>query len=167
VTTADATRSERSAAPTAAEAMTALVSVVRRLRHTPIPVDPAASEHWKASFAPRHLAALLHIAGDEPISVSALAERLGVSLATTSQLVTDLADGGMVERYDDPGDRRRTLVRVADRHRTTIDAMLDSRLRPMERALARMRPAEQKAFLVGLQHLERELMPTTCTTKDD
>jgi DNA-binding MarR family transcriptional regulator len=91
------------------------------------------------------------------MSVSTLAARLGVSLATASQVVTDLEAADLVERVDDPADRRRTLVRVSDAHRDLADALLDTRLRPVQRALDRMRPAEQRAFVRGLHLVAEEV----------
>jgi DNA-binding MarR family transcriptional regulator len=99
----------------------------------------------------------MQVVADEGLSVSTLAERLGVSLATASQVVTDLEAGELVERFEDPSDRRRTLVRVADTHRTLADALLDTRLRPVQRALDRMGPGEQRAFVRGLELVAEEL----------
>jgi DNA-binding MarR family transcriptional regulator len=99
----------------------------------------------------------MQIVADEGLSVSTLAGRLGVSLATASQVVTDLEASDLVERAEDPTDRRRTLLRVADTHRDLADALLDTRLRPVQRALDRMRPAERRAFVRGLELVAAEL----------
>jgi DNA-binding MarR family transcriptional regulator len=121
-------------------------------------VDPNREAAWtQAHPAPRHVAALMQIVADEGLSVSTLASRLGVSLATASQVVTDLETSDLVERVEDASDRRRTLLRVADSHRELADALLDTRLRPVQRALDRMRPAEQRAFVRGLELVAEEL----------
>jgi len=147
-----------SSTSTAAELLSAFRTVVKRLERTPIPVDPGKQAAWaQAHPAPRHLAALMQVVADEGMSVSTLAARLGVSLATASQVVTDLEASGLVERVEDPSDRRRTLVRVADTHRKLADTLLDTRLRPVQRALDRMRPAEQRAFVRGLELVAEEL----------
>jgi DNA-binding MarR family transcriptional regulator len=147
------------AAPTtAAELLAAFRTVVKRLERTPVPVDPGKQAAWTATNpAPRHVAALMQVVADEGMSVSTLAARLGVSLATASQVVTDLESGGLVARVEDPTDRRRTLVRIAETHRGLADAVLDTRLRPVQRALDQMRPAEQRAFLRGLELVATEL----------
>jgi DNA-binding MarR family transcriptional regulator len=153
------TTSARAASPsTAAELLVAFRIVVKRLERTPMPVDPAKTAAWTQSHpAPRHVAALMQVVADEGLSVSTLADRLGVSLATASQVVTDLEASALVERVEDPTDRRRTLVQVADTHRALADALLDTRLRPVQRALDRMRPAEQRAVLRGLELVAEEL----------
>jgi DNA-binding MarR family transcriptional regulator len=142
----------------AADLLTTLRTVVKRLQHTPMPVDAQTESVWhRAAPAPRHVAALMQIVADERMSITTLATRLGVSLATASQVVTDLEASGLVERIEDPSDRRRTLVQVADSHRALADTLLDTRLRPVQRALDRMRPTEQRAVLRGLALIAEEL----------
>lgn len=143
---------------TAAELLSALRVVVRGLERAPIAVDEDRAAEFRAAHpAPRHVAALMQVVADEGQSVSTLAARLGVSLATASQVVTDLEARGLVERFADPTDRRRTLVRVGDSHRELADALLETRLRPVQRALDRMRPAEQRAFVRGLELVAAEI----------
>jgi DNA-binding MarR family transcriptional regulator len=145
-------------AQTAGELLSALRTVVKLLERTRIPTDPATEAAWRdAPPAPRHVAALMQVVSDERLSVSTLAHRLDVSLATASQVVTDLEAGGLVERVEDPTDRRRTLVQVAESRRAIADAVLDTRLRPVIRALDRMRPADQRAVVRGLELIAEEL----------
>jgi DNA-binding MarR family transcriptional regulator len=147
-----------SSTQTAAELLSAFRTVVKRLERTPVPVDPDKKDAWaQANPAPRHLAALMQVAAEEGMSVSTLAARLGISLATASQVVTDLEAGSLVERFEDPSDRRRTLVRISESHRALADAVLETRLRPVQRALDRMKPAEQRALVSGLEILAEEL----------
>lgn len=146
----------------AADLLAALRTVVKRLQHTPMPVDAYTQAAWKQSPpAPRHVAALMQIVADERMSVSTLAAGLGVSLATASQVVTDLEASGLVERSEDPTDRRRTLVQVAETHRALAETLLDTRFRPVQRALDRMRPAEQRSLVRGLEILAEELESPT------
>jgi DNA-binding MarR family transcriptional regulator len=151
-------------ASAAVELLAALRTVVKGLERMPLPTDAKTRAEWSnAQPAPRHLAALMRVAADEGLSVSVLAEQLGVSLATASQVVTDLEGASLLERYGDPSDRRRTLLRVAESHRSTADALLATRLRPVTRALDRMRPAEQRALVRGLELVAEELSSVTST----
>jgi DNA-binding MarR family transcriptional regulator len=151
-------------ASTAVDVLWALRTVTKRLERT-MPPHPAIQEFWaKKRPAPRHIAALMQIVADEGMSVTTLASRLGVSLATASQVVTDLETHGLVERIEDPTDRRRTLVKVAETHRDVADSLLDTRLRPLQRALDRMRPGEQRALLRGLQLIADVLQETEGST---
>jgi DNA-binding MarR family transcriptional regulator len=134
----------------------ALGAVVKRLHRRAL--TPQQQETLQGvPFAPRHIAALLQIGPDEPTGVSELAHRLDVSLATMSQVVSDLESWGLVERASDTADRRRTLVSVAAEHRDNIRAIQEQRLRPLSRALRRLEPDERAALVRGLEVLAEEL----------
>jgi DNA-binding MarR family transcriptional regulator len=151
------TNVRRAATADSAAVTTALVTVAKQVRQVPLPVDASLSAAWSCSPpAPRHIAALMHVVAEEGLSVSTLAGRLSVSLATASQIVTDLESRELVERVEDPTDRRRTLVGVCERHRDLTDALLETRLEPVQRALDRMKPAERRALARGLQILDEE-----------
>ena len=136
----------------------ALGSVVKRLRHNPLPgADEKSSALRQFNPAPRHVAALVQVALDGPLTISELAERLRVSLATTSQVVSDIEEWELVTKTTDPADRRRTLVAIADAHRPLIRAMIDQRLKPLQRTLQRLEPDQRVSFLQGLVVLADEL----------
>lgn len=145
----------RAPAPEATELFIALGAVVKRLRRNPLPNE--TTTFVGTSPAPRHIHALLHIAADGPIGMTELAERLNVSLATMSQVVTELGDWGLIERTTDEADRRRTLVSVAPEHRPMIQAILDSRMQPLQSTLRRLSPADSAALVRGLLVLSEEL----------
>ena len=153
-------------APTASAEATELFfavgAVVKRLRRNPLPEDDGLTVALRGmSPAPRHVLALVQVATDGRIGMSDLAERLSISLATASQLVSELADWGLVERMTDDADRRRTFVSVTPEHAATIRALVDSRLRPLARTLDRLEPDERHALLRGLAVLAEELDQTS------
>lgn len=139
----------------------ALGAVIKRVRSRPLAENSALNG---IPFAPRHVSTLLQIGQDGPIGMSELAATMHVSLATMSQVVTDLDDWGLVERSSDPADRRRTLVSVAPEHRPAIRAIFEQRLRPLDRALRRLEPDERSALIRGLTVLAEELDRTEKTT---
>src|SRR3954451_9038458 len=107
----------------ATEVYIALGDVVKRLRRHPLPADEALRNAMAGmSPAPRHIFALMQVASEDRIGMSDLAERLQISLATASQVVTDLVDWGLLARSTDDVDRRRTFVTVAPAHQATIRA---------------------------------------------
>ena len=108
-------------------------------------------------LAPRHLGAFAVVALDGPLTVSELAQREGLALSTASLLVTQLAEAGLVERHEDAADRRRTVVSVAPEHRQESEAVLESKLAPLRRALVRMGPRRARALLEGLDILADEV----------
>jgi DNA-binding MarR family transcriptional regulator len=111
-----------------------------------------------AGLGPRHAAPILTLSfEDQEMSVSELSKRIGLSLATTSQLVGELSRAGLVERAEDEHDRRRTLVRVPDKFRPHIQAMLEDHIAPMQRTLGRLSPQARRHFLEGFRVLRDEV----------
>ena len=148
----------RSASSESIELFFGIGAIVKRLRRNPLPHHDGLAHALQGNApAPRHIVALVQVAVDGPIGMTDLAERLSVSLATASQVVSDLADWGLVQRTSGDADRRRTFVTVAPEHQATIRALLDSRLRPLERALRRLEPDERTALLRVLTVLAEEL----------
>lgn len=108
-------------------------------------------------LAPRHMSAFAVVALDGPLTVSELASREGLALSTASLLVTQLGEAGLVERHEDTADRRRTVVSVAPRYRRESQAVLESKLAPLRRALVRMGPERAATMLEGLSVLVEEV----------
>lgn len=106
----------------------------------------------------RHVALLAHVGTEGERSVGELADALGVSLPAASSLVRELAEHGLLQRREDPADRRRTVVDLAPETRAAVREWLGRRDRPLETALAALAPAEREAFLKGLRALADALM---------
>jgi DNA-binding MarR family transcriptional regulator len=98
------------------------------------------------------------VATEGPAAVSDLASALGVSLPAASMLTRELEDAGLVERGEDPADRRRTVVELEPRTAAGVHEWLRRRDAPLERALASLDDAERAAFLKGLRALADALM---------
>jgi len=106
----------------------------------------------------RHVGVLAQIGAEGDRTVGALARELGLSLPATSKLTRDLEEHGLVERSEDPGDRRRTVVSLSDETARRVRTWLGRRNKPLEQALASLEPAERAAFLKGLRTLADALM---------
>ena len=98
----------------------------------------------------RHGGVLAQLSAGQPISVTELARRMGVSLSTASELVGDLGRAGLVERREDPNNRRRTLAALADPHRATVQAFIAQRAGPLLRVLEALSPRDRQGFARGL-----------------
>jgi DNA-binding MarR family transcriptional regulator len=109
------------------------------------------------ALGPRHVPVLMTVTFMGELSVSQIAERIGLSLATTSLMVGELAREGLVERTEDDRDRRRTIVRLHPDYRAVMDAWAQSRFAPVGRALAGLSPAAYAHFLDGLRSIADEL----------
>jgi DNA-binding MarR family transcriptional regulator len=109
------------------------------------------------SLGPRHVPVLMTVTFMGDLSVSQIAERIGLSLATTSLMVGELAREGLVERTEDDRDRRRTIVRLHEDYRGVMDAWAQSRFAPVGRALGGLSPTAHTHLLDGLRSIADEL----------
>ena len=131
-----------------------VISGLKRSGHE-IP-DECRTPFESGQLGPRHVPVLMTIAFMGELSVSQIAERIGLSLATTSLMVGELAREGLVERSEDERDRRRTIVRLHEDYRAVMDAWAQERFAPMGRALARMSPTAYEHFVEGLRAVAEE-----------
>ena len=104
-------------------------------------------------LSPRQLMALSHVVILEPISVSDLATRLSISLATASQMVTQLAQAGFLTRREDPSDHRRTLVSLSETKGSFAAEVLGELFAPMDRAIANLGEEHFTQLLAYLDQL--------------
>jgi DNA-binding MarR family transcriptional regulator len=129
--------------------------IIRGMQRWPEQAPPAALAP-QAPLSRRHAAALGELR-DGPLTVGELAGRLGLSLPTVSGVLADLDRAGYVQRQPDPGDRRRTIARIAPAKATLITQWLDGAASPIARVLDQLDTAEQEAFLKAMSLLETEL----------
>jgi DNA-binding MarR family transcriptional regulator len=106
------------------------------------------------SLAPRHLSLFAYLLFDGPLGVNDLAERLEVTPATVSLMVSELIQKGLLERREDPADRRRAIVTLAEAHREAIDAWLARSARAWRQALDPLTADERALFVRTLQTYE-------------
>jgi DNA-binding MarR family transcriptional regulator len=106
----------------------------------------------------RHVALLAHIGTEGEQTVSELARALGLSLPAVSKLTRELEEHGLIERHEDPADRRRTFVQLHEGTAPAVRDWLAQRSKPLERTLTGLDEAERAAFLKGLRALGEALM---------
>lgn len=116
--------------------------------------EPGSSVE-RAGLGKRHMPALASVALAGPLSVSELAERLGL-LSSTSTIVGQLSRAGLLERSEDPDDRRRTIVELHQDYREVVDAWLERVLAPVEEALRRLTPEARGHFMQGWRIIHEE-----------
>jgi DNA-binding MarR family transcriptional regulator len=80
------------------------------------------------------------------LSISALAEAVGVDQPRASRLVQEGVERGLVRRIQDPSDARRTLIELSAAGRKLITEVRDHRRSAVEEAIASFSPEEARTF---------------------
>lgn len=110
----------------------------------------------EGSLGERHFPPLIVLSLEGPLSVSELADRVGLTVATTSLLVGELSRAGLVERSEDEQDRRRTIVSLSEEIRKVAEPRIQEHLQPFRRTLERLSPAARAHFMEGVRVLNEE-----------
>jgi DNA-binding MarR family transcriptional regulator len=90
-----------------------------------------------------------------PITVSGLAAKLGVSVPAASSAISRLVARGYVEKKVDPDDRRRRLLRITPLGAVARRAHIIPDVVMVKRALERVFSPERNLAVRGLNHLWR------------
>jgi len=126
--------------------------MVGRIKRSKIP-----DELVGMNLAPRHLSLFAYLQFDGPLGVNELAERLEVTPATVSLMVGELTRKGLLDRREDPTDRRRAVVSLSDTHREAIDAWLSRGARAWRQALEPLTADQRALFIKTLKAYESAL----------
>jgi DNA-binding MarR family transcriptional regulator len=110
----------------------------------------------EGSLGERHFPPLIVLSVEGPMSVSELAGRVGLTVATTSLLVGELSRAGLVERSEDERDRRRTIVSLSEEIRKVAEPRIQEHLQPFRRTLERLSATERAHFMKGVRLLNEE-----------
>lgn len=110
----------------------------------------------EGSLGERHFPPLIVLSLEGPLSVTELADRVGLTVATTSLLVGELNRAGLVERTEDENDRRRTIVSLSEEIRKIAEPKIQQHLQPFRRTLERLSPAARAQFMEGMRVLNEE-----------
>lgn len=84
---------------------------------------------------------------------AALATSIGADKTRIIPILDDLQRDGLIERQPDPADRRARLVSITPRGRQVRAATQADIQKGEERLLARLSPADRRAFLRALETL--------------
>lgn len=94
---------------------------------------------------------------EEPISLGAVSDTLGLSLPAISRSVDGLVQRGLVKREEDPRDRRSKLLTATGRGRATYERLTALRLAGIRTVIADLEPEEQQALADALSPVIRRL----------
>ena len=121
-------------------------SLTALLREWKALVSAAAAElpHGERSY--QVLSASVH---EEPPTQAALAARLGIDRTVMTYVLDELESAGLIERRQDPSDRRARRIVATEPGRATV-ADLDARVLEAEDQLLSGLDAQQRETLCGL-----------------
>jgi MarR family transcriptional regulator, organic hydroperoxide resistance regulator len=109
-------------------------------------------EAWReVDLSMTQFRALLFIRARQPLSVSQVAEALGMRLGAASALINRLDRFGLVRRRENPNDRRQTLVELTPAGTTMIDRVERESIERTKRMFARMSERGREAWLIALE----------------
>jgi DNA-binding MarR family transcriptional regulator len=111
----------------------------------------------KHGLEQRHASALLTIALYGPMTITQLAGRHHVTLKTASLIAVELEQAGLIQRREDPADRRRTIVTIPKSKERAINEGLNNRAAHLDRALNRLTPQQREGLITGLETLSEEM----------
>ena len=115
-----------------------------------------AVRHHRLSTAGRGALAILDGAG-QPLSPTAIAERLIVTTASVTSLLDTLERRGLVERQPDPTDRRRLLIVITQEGKAIVDQFLPEVVALQTAAMANLTETQRRQLVEILAVLGADL----------
>lgn len=116
---------------------------------------------------------MMHLHYHHLSNISEISEWMDISAAAASQLVEKLFNNGLIERTEDPDDRRTKQITLTAKGEELIKIGVDQRYRWVELAVAGMSVEERRKIREALQMLSRVFirldekeMPTTEDTSE-
>jgi len=138
--------------PDRAETIEQIVRAFHRIGHA---LYPAATLEWvDLELTMAQVKALFVLSQSGPMSVSELGQKLRVQPPAASHTADALVRLGMVERYEDREDRRRTLLRLSDEAEALVDRLRQGRREWVHRWLGELTDDELAELLRALRPLE-------------
>ncbi len=80
-----------------------------------------------------------------------------MSLKTASLIAVQLEGAGLIQRREDPADRRRTILALAKGKEKAIIDGLNNRSAHLGRTLKRLSPTQREGLITGLRVLAEEM----------
>jgi len=107
------------------------------------------AHEFELSFS--QMKALHHLHGEDQVSVKALGESLGLSLAAMSRAADELVQRGLVARTEDPADRRIKRLRLTDQGHALVMKMRELRMAGFEQFVETLSAKEQALLTKALE----------------
>ncbi|WP_329238589.1 MarR family transcriptional regulator [Actinoallomurus sp. NBC_01490] len=130
-------------AATAGRLRLAMASLNRKLR-----------KDWPDDLTPSRLSALATVAAGEPLSVGELAKRMAVSTPTVSHIVDALDKLGLIDRLQDPNDRRVCRLTASEAGTELLEELSRRTTGRLAERIHQLPPAQRSALEAALPALE-------------
>ena len=111
------------------------------------------TQEFELSFSQMKALHSLQNASDHDVSVKELGERLGLSLAAMSRAAEELVQRGLVDRTEDPADRRIKRLRLTKAGDALVRKMRESRMAGFEEFVATLTPKQQQVLAKALDQI--------------
>ena len=99
------------------------------------------------------IGALIHIKNRHACGVTDVGDDLGVTSAAASQMLERLVQGGLVERREDPDDRRAKRIMLTERGHRVLQGTLEARQRQFAALADRLSPHQRDRAAAALRVL--------------
>ena len=90
-----------------------------------------------------------------PLNLNAVAQGLGVHPSNATRTCNRLVEAGLLDRRDNPDDRRNVVLTLTPEGRTLWDGVMDHRRRAIERVVRRLSADEREQLASGLTAFAR------------
>jgi DNA-binding MarR family transcriptional regulator len=107
------------------------------------------TQEFQLSFS--QMKALHHVHEREDLSVKALGESLGLSVAAMSRAADELVQRGLMDRTEDPSDRRIKRLRLTAAGHELVQKMREARMAGFEQFVATLSPKEHAQLAKALE----------------
>ena len=107
------------------------------------------AHEFELSFS--QMKAIHYLHGEDDLSVKALGESLGLSLAAMSRAADELVQRGLVDRTEDASDRRIKRLRLTDKGRDLVLKMRELRMAGFEQFVATLSPRESAQLAKAIE----------------
>lgn len=94
---------------------------------------------------------LFHLSHRDHAGVTDLSEHLGVSSAAASQMLERLVDEGMIQRSEDPDDRRMKLISLTEKGSRVIKESVSARLGWLDELTTNFTEEEKKQITSAME----------------
>lgn len=105
---------------------------------------------------------LIHLQFRATLSISEIAEHLGLALSTTSQLVDGLVKRGYMTRESAADDRRRAVITLTEDGRAMLESVRAKALARMAERLSDLSATERQAVAEAMRALGRVFQRVPC-----